>query len=98
MVMSPERMCFPNPVVMVFDGICIVFLSCNIISCICYYLLLFVRILWSLQQVETDTLEGVEPCLADIEAEVERLAGRVQLHKHPKPAITPIDKFFILYI
>lgn len=27
-------------------------------------------------QVETDTLEGVEPCLADIEAEVERLAGR----------------------
>ena len=24
---------------------------------------------------EVDTLEGVEPCLADIEAEVERLAG-----------------------
>lgn len=49
------------------------------------------------QQVETDTLEGVEPCLADIEAEVERLAGTAHtiIQKHPK---TPIDKFFMLSI
>ena len=55
---------------------------------ICYYWLVFCG---PSQQVETDTLEGVEPCLADIEAEVERLAGTAHtiIQKHPT---TPIDK------